>query len=47
VGPNLPGVAPFAARGWLRRSDTPMSLHVMRAAVLLAVTGVLLWIGLH
>jgi len=24
-----------------------MSLHIVRAAVLLAVTGVLLWIGLH
>jgi hypothetical protein len=33
--------------GRLRRSDTPMSLHIARAAVLLAVIGVLLWIGLH
>jgi len=41
------GVAPFPARGWLRRSDTPMSLHIARAAVLLAVIGVLLWIGLR
>jgi hypothetical protein len=24
-----------------------MSLHIVRAAVLLAVIGVLLWIGLH
>jgi len=30
-----------------RRSDTPMSLHIVRAAVLLAVIGVLLWIGMH
>jgi hypothetical protein len=47
AGPGLPGVAPISARGWLRRSDTPMSLHIVRAAVLLAVIGVLLWIGLH
>jgi hypothetical protein len=40
-------VAPISARGWLRRSDTPMSLHIVRAAVLLAVIGVLLWIALH
>jgi hypothetical protein len=40
-------VAPISARGWLRRSDTPVSLHIVRAAVLLAVIGVLLWIGLH
>jgi hypothetical protein len=51
-GPSDPagtslGVAPISARGWLRRSDTPMSLHIVRAAVLLAVIGVLLWIGLH
>jgi hypothetical protein len=47
AGTSLPGVAPISARGWLRRSDTPMSLHIVRAAVLLAVIGVLLWIGLH
>lgn len=47
AGAGLPGVAPISARGWLRRSDTPMSLHIVRAAVLLAVIGVLLWIGLH
>jgi len=47
AGTSLPGVTPISARGWLRRSDTPMSLHIVRAAVLLAVIGVLLWIGLH
>jgi len=47
AGTSLPGVAPISARGWLRRSDTPMSLHIVRAAVLLAVIGVLLWIALH
>jgi len=47
AGTSLPGMAPISARRWLRRSDTPMSLHIARAAVLLAVIGVLLWIGLH
>jgi hypothetical protein len=47
AGTSLPGLAPVSVRGWLRRSDTPMSLHIVRAAVLLAVIGVLLWIGLH
>ena len=47
AGTSLPGMAAMSARGWLRRSDTPMSLHIVRAAVLLAVIGVLLWIGLH
>ena len=49
AGPNPPvlGLFPGRGQGRLRRSDTPLSLYIVRAAVLLAVIGVLLWIGLH
>ena len=49
VGPNPPALGLFSGRGAgrLRQSDTPLSLHIARVAVLLAVIGVLLWIGLH
>jgi hypothetical protein len=47
VGSELPVAGLFSGRGRLRRSDSPLSLHIARAAVLLAVIGVLLWIGLH
>ncbi len=51
VDPGVPLLGLFTGRGGgrsrLRRSDTPLSLHIVRAAVLLAVIGVLLWIGLQ
>jgi hypothetical protein len=46
AGPAL-GLFSGRGQGRLRLSDTPMRLHIARAAVLLVVIGVLLWIGLH
>jgi len=47
-GGHVPGGhVPGRGQGRLRLSDTPVMLHIARAAVLLVVIGVLLWIGLH